>query len=211
MEAGRRARDLAMSRSGEGGSAERRPRTQWTTEWSCYTAMSARCNSLVSTQDELDVGPSGTAAATACFRSTEGADARTQRSRRGLFISRASCTILCINEQQLGWRRRGHSNATVAAGVAAVATVLATASLAGSTRWRPSTRPTAVTPPATATVAANQHKELELLPSAPATHPCAITSSSSVRQVDARTTICDACPPCDDALRSRWLGDAFGR
>ena len=48
--------------------------------------------------------------------------------------------------------------------------------------------------------------------SAPATHPCAIASSSSVRQVDhARTTVCDACPPRDDALRSRWLGAALGQ
>ena len=37
------------------------------------------------------------------------------------------------------------------------------------------------------------------------------TPSQSVLQVDARTAICHARPPCDYALHSPWLGDPIGR
>ena len=42
-------------------------------------------------------------------------------------------------------------------------------------------------------------------------HYSFVIERSTARQVDARTTICDACPPRDGALRSRWLGAALGQ
>ena len=48
---------------------------------------------------------------------------------------------------------------------------------------------------------------------APATHPCTKLRHEALdrRMQGARFAISDACPPRDDALRSRWLGAAFGQ
>jgi hypothetical protein len=93
--------------------------------------------------------------------------------------------------------------------------VVATHTSAAPPLWAGLPRAAPPPPELTQSTAASAPHTIRIPPhictSAPATHPYPIASSSSLRQVDERTTSCDACPPRDDALRSRLLGAPLGQ